>query len=115
MPVDKLGAPILTIDRLKSPWGVAINQKGEVVVTEEDQHCVSVFSPYGEKIRSFGTDYGHVQSPRGVAVDGDENILVVDGWNNRIKRFTAERKDLSGYKGQWAPGIQVSLFHCIQY
>ena len=50
IPVDKLGAPILTIDRLKSPWGVAINQRGEVVVTEGDRHCVSVFSPNGEKI-----------------------------------------------------------------
>ena len=37
------------------PWGVAINQRGEVVVTEWGGHRVSVFSPSGEKLRWFGT------------------------------------------------------------
>ena len=34
LPVEKLGHPILTIDRVKGPYGVAVNQRGEVVVTE---------------------------------------------------------------------------------
>ena len=71
MPVEKLGTPILTIHRLEFPWGVAVNQRGEVVVTKGDGHCVSVFSPNGVKIRSFGTvGLGHRQfrCPRGVAV-----------------------------------------------
>ena len=79
MPVDKLGTHILIIDRLEHPWGVAINQRGEVVVTEGDGHCVSVFSPNGEKIRSFGTrgsGRGQFQNPHGVAVDGEGNILA---------------------------------------
>ena len=44
LPVEKLGNPILTIDKVKGPCGVAVNQRGEVVVTEWDGHCVSVFS-----------------------------------------------------------------------
>ena len=43
------------IGGVNQPWGVAINQKGEVVVAEYGGNCVSVFSPSGEKIRSFGT------------------------------------------------------------
>ena len=35
--------------------GVAINQRGEVIVAECDEHCVSVFSPSGEKLRTFGS------------------------------------------------------------
>ena len=80
-PVEKLGTPILTIGGVVTPWGVAINQRGEVVVTEWAGHCVSVFSPSGEKLRSFGTrgsGQGQFDRPTGVAVDGEGNILVVD-------------------------------------
>ena len=37
MPVQKLGAPIKTISGLNKPWGVAVNQRGEIVVAESDQ------------------------------------------------------------------------------
>ena len=62
LPVEKLGNPILTIDRVEGPCGVAVNQRGEVVVTERNGHCVSVFSQCGKKLRSFGTQgSGHGQ------------------------------------------------------
>ena len=92
-PVEKLGTPILTLDGVRKPMGVAINQRGEVVVTELDVHCVSVFSPSGEKLRSFdshGSGQGQFIFPCGVAVDGEGNILVADFSNNRIQKFTAE-------------------------
>ena len=92
-PLEKLGTPILTLGGMRKPWGVAINQRGEVVVTECDGHCVSVFSPNGEKLRSFGT-HGSGQRqfkyPFGIAVDGEGNILVVHSDNHRIQKFTAE-------------------------
>ena len=97
-PVEKLGTPILTLDGVRKPMGLAINQRGEVVVTELDRHCVSVFSPSGEKLRSFGT-HGSGQEqfycPCGVAVDGEGNILVVDFYMYRIKKFTAEGQFLA--------------------
>ena len=68
-PVEKLGTPILTIDYLNRPCGVAINKMGEVVVTDCGEHCVSVFS------RSFGTygsGHGQFDSP---SVDGGETFL----------------------------------------
>ena len=80
-PVEKLGTPILTIGGVRGPEGVAVNQRGEVVVTEWSGHCVTVFSPSGEKLRSFGTHgsgQGQFQLPHGVAVDGEGNILVAD-------------------------------------
>ena len=92
-PVEKLGTPILTIGGVRGPWALAINQREEVVVIEVGRDCVSVFSPSGGKLRSFGTrgsGHGQLNEPRGVAVDGEGNILVTDGGNHRIQKFTAE-------------------------
>ena len=97
-PVEKLGTPILTLRGVKKPWGVAINQRGEVIVAEWDGDCVSVFSPSGEKLQTFGTrgsGQGQFESPRGVAVDDEWNILVADCNNHRIQKFTPEGQFLT--------------------
>ena len=97
LPVEKLGTPILTIDGVEEPCAV-VNQRGEVVVTERGKHCISIFSPSGEKLRSFGiqgSGQGQFESPHGVAVDGAGNILVADTDNHRIQKFTANGQFLS--------------------
>ena len=97
-PVEELGIPILTLRELWQPWGVAINQRGEVVVTESDGHRVSVFSPSGEKLRTFGSrgfGQGQFESPRGVTVDGKSNIFVADSGNHCIQKFTPEGQFLT--------------------
>ena len=105
LPVEKLGTPILNLGGMRGPWGVAINQREEMVVTERDRHCVSVFRPGGAKIRSFGTrgsGCGQFDHLYGVAVNGDGNILVTDNGNHRIQMFTTEGVFLSavGTKGR---------------
>ena len=110
-PVAKLGTPIRTIGGVKKPWGAAINQKGEVVVTECDGHCVSVFSPSGEKIRSFstqGSGPGQFQSPRSVAIGNEGDILVADGRNHRIQRFTSEGQYSASVGTQGSGHLQFS-------
>ncbi len=60
---------------------------------EWDGHRVSVFSPSGERLQSFGTQgsgQGQFKDPCGVTVDGKECILVIDRRNHRIQKFTAE-------------------------
>ena len=103
LPVAKLGTPILTIDEVNIPKGVIVNQRGEVVVTEDNS--VSVFSPSGKKLRSFssvGSGLRQLKFPWGVAVDGEGNILVVDTYNHRIQKFTASGQFLCavGTKGE---------------
>ncbi len=46
--------PVLTIGGVKNRTGVAVNWRGEVVVTEGGGHCVTVFSSIGGRLRSFG-------------------------------------------------------------
>ena len=102
--VKKLGTPIKTISGMNWPWGVAVNQKGEVIVSESNRHCVSIFSPAGGKFQSFGSQgsgHGQFSRPRGVAVDDGDNILVVDKLNHRIQKFTSDGKFITavGKKG----------------
>ena len=91
LPVKKLGTPVRVISGLKGPWGVAVNQRGEIIVAECNGNCISIFNPKGEKLRSFGSQ-GQFSTPRGVAVDDDDNILVVDAGNNRVQKFTSDGK-----------------------
>ena len=93
IPVQKLGIPVRTIGGMNAPWGVAINQKGEVIVVERGGNCVSIFNSKGEKVRSFGSDgagNGQFNRPCGVAINDNGDILVVDGINHRIQKFSAD-------------------------
>ena len=110
-PVEKLGTPILTLGGVRGPWGVAINQRGEVVVTEWRRHCVSVFSPNREKLRSFGTHgsgQGQFEYPYGIAVDGEGNVLVADNDNYRIQKFTTEGQFLAAVGTEGSGPLQFS-------
>ena len=96
--ISEISAPVLTIDGVEKPLGLAVNQRGEVVVTEGGKDCVSVFSPSGEKLRSFGTSgsgSGELRSPHGVAVTNNCEILVADSYNHRIQKFGANGEFLA--------------------
>ena len=98
MPVEKLGTPIRSIDDMNGPSGIVINKKGEMMVTEFHGHCVTVLSPSGKKIRSFGTHgsgQGQFDHPCDVAVDGEGNLLVADYSNSRIQKFTGDGQFLA--------------------
>ncbi len=103
-PIELLGTSIFSIGGVDQPWGITVNQQGCLIVTEHGRHCVSVFSPSGEKLQSFGklgSGHGEFEYPCGVAVDGKGNILVIDNHNHRIQQFTAEGQFITsvGTKG----------------
>ena len=89
---------------MEGPYGVAVNQRGEVLVTEHYGHCVFVFSQRGKKLRWLGTQgsvHGQFNYPRGVAVDSEDNILITDTDNQQIQKLTTTGKFLTaiGTKG----------------
>ena len=93
--IKKLGTPIKTINGVKEPCSVAVNQRGEIIVGERGAHCVSIFNSFGEKHRSFGSQgsrRGLLANMRGIALDDHGNILVMDRDNDRIQKFTADGK-----------------------
>ena len=105
MPVEKLGYPMHIIDGLNGPFGLTVNQRGQVIVSEFIGNCVLVLSENGEKIKTFGTHGsgpGQFDAPAGITVDRDGNILVVDYGNHRIQKFTSDGQFLQavGVKGE---------------
>ena len=65
----------------------------QIIIAEFHGRCLSVFSPSGKKTKSLGekgSSPGQFLFPLGVAVDKADNILVVDGGNHRIQKFTAD-------------------------
>ena len=109
MPIKKLGTPIMTITGLSRPWGVVVNNKGEIIVVERYANRVSIYSQAGEKLRSFGSPgsgQGQLNAPRGVAVDDDGNIIVADTQNNRIQKFTADGKFITAVGSEGKKPLQ---------
>ena len=107
LPVQELGTPVRSIN----PWGVAINQQGQVVVVEHGRNCVSIFNSTGEKIRSFGSGgsgHGQFNLPYGVAIDDDGNILVADGGNNRIQKFSSDGRFIIAVGTQGSGQLQFN-------
>ena len=89
--LEMRGVPINTITGVSYPWGVAVSESGEVVVSEE--FCISVFSREGKKIKKFGSKGSskrQFNNPCGVAITTDNRILIADRLNHRIQIFTIE-------------------------
>ena len=81
-----------TMDRLNRPLGVAVSTSGDIIVSEWESNCISIFSKDGEKGRTFGSD--QLNWPRGVAVTDTGDILVCDFTDNCIRLFSSEGEPL---------------------
>ena len=82
-----------TIDSLHlKPVDVSIGLNDQIVVLDWSQGCyrVVILNKEGELIKYFGSngsEYGQFDRPRGVDVDEEGRIIVVDTWNYRIQVF----------------------------
>ena len=89
--------PTSSITSLSNPWGVAVNERGQIVMAEYWGHCISIFSANGDKVASFGNSGsapGQLIHPVGVAITGTGDILVSDSNNHRIQLFSPQGRSL---------------------
>ena len=76
-------APTGMIGDLQGPSGIAVTERGEIVVAESARCRISIISrsSYGDRT-SFGHAYGagpgQFDRPEGVAIDSGGNILVTE-------------------------------------
>ena len=74
IPPAQLQKPVTRIDGVKSPWGIAISNNGDVLVAESNGARVSIINKQGRKLRTIQHD--NLLRPHGVATDPDGNIYI---------------------------------------
>ena len=103
-PVLSFGQQGSATGMLRNPWGVAVNERNEIAVTEVNNHRIQVFSSDGTYLRSFGRQgdkQGEFNWPRGIAFDiKNENILVVDNGNHRVQLFSEQGEYVTQFGGK---------------
>ena len=85
------------------PYGVAVNERDEIAVTEISNHRVQVFSSDGTCLRSFGRKgdkQGELNWPAGIAFDKNKRSIVVDSNNHRVQFFNDQGEYLSQFGGE---------------
>lgn len=74
--------------QLNRPWGVAVDQQGNIIIGDRSNHRIQVFDPSGNVKHTFGSEGvrpGQFNRPAGVAVNREGNIVVADKDNHRIQ------------------------------
>ena len=85
----QLGEPVRVVEGVRSPWGIALNSKQQLVVAEWDGKKVTMFDREGKKVQTITCE--KLSCPNGVAVDKDDNIYVSDS-NCSLFKFSKEGK-----------------------
>ena len=73
----------------KYPAYVTTTQNDDIIVSDTDGHCVSIFSSSGDYIATYGSgqprmDEGCLDYPCGVTTDRHGHIFICDKNNNRV-------------------------------
>ena len=94
-----------SVGMLYGPYGVAVNERDEIAVTEISNHRVQVFSSDGTYLRSFGRKgdkQGELNFPAGIAFDKNSRsiVVVVDSNNHRVQLFNDQGEYLSQFGGE---------------
>jgi tripartite motif-containing protein 71 len=78
------------VAKLSYPYHVAIDDNGNMYVTDWEENQVKVLDPSGNLLRQFGSEgygNGEFKGVKGIALDGENNIYVTDFYNNRVQKF----------------------------
>ena len=78
--VRKNDLDLLEGEQVGNLFGIAVNAKGNIAVTDDGKNCVYIFDKNGKCLRKIGVN-GY---PSGVTYLNDDEILIVDTKNGRI-------------------------------
>lgn len=91
--------------QLNKPGFIAFNHDENLVVLEEENHRVQIFSPptataEAKSLLIFGTEGvrdGELRCPQGLAIDQQGNMVISDGNNNRICVFDSKGQFIQSF------------------
>ena len=91
--VGELKLKLFPGDTLKGLYGIAVNTKGQKVVTDDVDSCVYVFDKDGNCLRKTGgkgSNTGQFQYPNAISFLNDNEVLIADSGNYRIQRLNIQ-------------------------
>ena len=101
-PVLSFGQKGSSDGMFNCPWGIAVNEKNEIAVTDRDNHRIQVFSSNGTHLRSFGREgdqQGEFDKPTGITFHHG-TIVVADCANHRVQLFSHQGEYLGQFGGE---------------
>jgi len=112
------GRPVLSFGKVGSsvgmfdhPFGVAVNARDEIAVTDCWNNRVQIFNSDGKYLRSFGrrgNKMGEFTCPTGITFHKNGNIFVADQNNHRVQIFSGEGVHLGMFGGKGSLDSQLS-------
>ena len=93
------------------PYGVAVNDRDEIVVVDCWNDRVQIWHSNGNFLRSFGRErqnQGQFSCPVGIAVNKDRNIFVAEQGNHSVQIFSWEGRHLGSFGGKGSLDSQLS-------
>ena len=110
-PVLSFGKRGCSDGMFKYPWGVAVNARDEIAVTDSYNHRVQIFNSDGNYLRSFGREgnkAGEFKFPAGIAFHKNGNVFVADEYNHRIQIFSGEGEYVGSFGGEGSLDSQLT-------
>jgi sugar lactone lactonase YvrE len=117
-----------TAAQLSSPFGVALDAVGDVLIADANNHRVRkvdttgmITTVAGTGVAAFGGDGGpataaQLNLPRGLGVDPMGNVVIADSNNNRVRRVdasgmitTVAGTGVAGFGGDGGPATSAQL------
>ena len=86
--------------------GVAVDEDGNIYVTDEESHRLSKFNSDGKLVKTVGgkgNRTGQFDRPIGIALSKDNKLFVCDSYNHRIQVFDTNLKFISCF-GKFGSG-----------
>ncbi|MEW6104419.1 MAG: NHL repeat-containing protein, partial [bacterium] len=92
--------------KLWHPYGIDIDNQGNIYVADTYNHRIQKFSPDGNYLLSFGArgqEDGQFAMPQDVVVDSEGYILAIDTENHRVCKFSPNGIYMESY-GRYSLG-----------
>ena len=110
-PVLSFGMKGSSVGMFYFPWGVAVNARDEVAVTDSLNHRVQIFNSDGKYLRCFGRGgdkAAQFNCPRGITFHKNGNVFVADRENHRIQIFSGDGEYVGMFGGKGSLDSQLS-------
>ena len=113
IPPTQLGQPVHQIKGLRSPWGIAINNKQQLVVSEGGLFgCgrkITIMERDGKKVQTI--ECAKFQYPRGVAAGPDGAVYVTDIGAHCLFKFDTKGRLVNTVFNELHKPYSVKIIH----